>query len=89
MTEHNMVGQSTAVNQNDKPRDLDKLASIIRLGFEEIQVQLRNALRIGLVMGEALNEAKRQVGNGGWGKWLHGVRTVAVWADRSNRWFTV
>jgi len=70
MTEHNMVGQSTAVNQNDKPRDLDKLASIIRLGFEEIQVQLRNALRIGLVMGEALNEAKRQVGNGGWGKWL-------------------
>jgi hypothetical protein len=58
---------SITVNPDDT---LEEHAAEIRKGLQEIRSVLSNALDIALAVGQRLNIAKEQVGNGKWSDWL-------------------
>jgi DUF3102 family protein len=62
-----IVTSSTAINPDDT---LEEHAAAIREGMRAFWLTMSNALDIALAIGERLNIAKEQVGNGKWGKWL-------------------
>jgi hypothetical protein len=62
-----IVTFSTTVNPDDT---LEEHAAAIRDGMHAFWLTMSNALDIALAIGERLNIAKEQVGNGKWGKWL-------------------
>jgi len=64
---NNIVRFSASVNPDD---DLDTHAAEIRKGIQEMQTQMRNALRICFKVGGHLILAKQQVAHGEWKRWL-------------------
>jgi hypothetical protein len=56
----------TAVNPDDS---LEEHAAAIRDGLRAFRLTMSNALDIALAIGERLNLAKEQVGDGKWSKW--------------------
>jgi hypothetical protein len=64
---NNIVTFSSSVNPAD---DLDTLATKIRDALQVAQSGMRTAVRFTLDAGDALNAAKKQVPEGGWGRWL-------------------
>jgi hypothetical protein len=72
------------IKPNTEIVDLDALASSIRTQLQEIKRSCVTALRIALDVGEILNQAKEQVPDKKWGKWLRdncflSVRTAQLY----------
>src|SRR5258708_1282468 len=67
----NIVTFPAPVNIDVNPDDsLEEHAAEIRKGLQDIRRAMSNALDIALAVGQRLNIAKDQVGDGKWSKWL-------------------
>jgi hypothetical protein len=67
----NIVSFPSPVNIDVNPDDtLEEHAAEIRKGLQDIRRALSNALDIAIAVGQRLNIAKDQVGDGKWSKWL-------------------